>query len=131
MYTDIGRSEVEEKYVYCTEDRYVIDPEEAVNLVDENTIGICTILGTTYTGEYEDTKAINDLLEERQIDCYIHGIWSLRLSAACLLLTCLLSRCGFWRLCCSFCQSGPCLGLPPSSCCQHQRIGAQVRPCEL
>ncbi|TKA72413.1 hypothetical protein B0A49_02428 [Cryomyces minteri] len=30
--------EVEEKYVYCTKDRYVIDPEEAVNLVDENTI---------------------------------------------------------------------------------------------
>lgn len=31
--------DVEEKYVYCTNDRYVIDPEEAVNLVDENTIG--------------------------------------------------------------------------------------------
>ena len=34
--------EVEEKYVYCTESRYVIDPEEAVNLVDENTIGKVT-----------------------------------------------------------------------------------------
>jgi hypothetical protein len=30
--------EVEEKYVYCTEERYVIDPEEAVKLVDENTV---------------------------------------------------------------------------------------------
>ena len=50
----------------------MIDPEEAVNLVDENTIGICTILGTTYTGEYEDTKKINDLLIERGIDCPIH-----------------------------------------------------------
>ncbi|KAA8572315.1 hypothetical protein EYC84_002940 [Monilinia fructicola] len=49
--------EIEENYVYCTEDRYVLDPEEAVNLVDENTIGICLILGTTYTGEYEDVKA--------------------------------------------------------------------------
>jgi glutamate decarboxylase len=48
--------EVEEKYVYCTEDRYVIDPEEAVSLVDENTIGICAIFGSTYTGEYEDVK---------------------------------------------------------------------------
>ncbi|KAK5257462.1 hypothetical protein LTR16_000574 [Cryomyces antarcticus] len=66
--------EVEEKYVYCTKDRYVIDPEEAVNLVDENTIGICSILGTTYTGEYEDTKKINDLLVERNIDCPIHGV---------------------------------------------------------
>ena len=44
--------DVEEKYVYCTPDRYVIDPKEAVDLVDENTIGICAILGTTYTGEY-------------------------------------------------------------------------------
>lgn len=40
--------EIEEKLVYCTPDRYVIDPEETVNLVDENTIGICAILGTTY-----------------------------------------------------------------------------------
>jgi glutamate decarboxylase len=64
--------DVEEKYVYCTPDRYVIDPEEAVNLIDENTIGICSILGTTFTGEYEDTKKINDLLVERNIDCPIH-----------------------------------------------------------
>lgn len=64
--------EVEERYVFCTEDRYVIDPEEAVNLVDENTIGICAIIGTTYTGEYEDVKAINDLLVEKNIDCPIH-----------------------------------------------------------
>lgn len=64
--------EVEERYVYCTEERYVIDPKEAVDLIDENTIGICAILGTTYTGDYEDIKAINDLLVERNIDCPIH-----------------------------------------------------------
>lgn len=64
--------EVEERYSYCTESRYVIDPEEAVNLVDENTIGICAIIGTTYTGEYEDVKAINDLLVQKNIDCPIH-----------------------------------------------------------
>lgn len=64
--------DVEEKYSFCTNDRFVIDPEEAVNLIDENTIGICSILGTTYTGEYEDTKKINDLLIERDIDCPIH-----------------------------------------------------------
>ena len=65
--------DVEEKYVYCTEDRYVIDPQQAIGLIDENTIGICAILGTTYTGEYEDVKAINDLLVEKDIDCPIHG----------------------------------------------------------
>ncbi|KKK26074.1 hypothetical protein ARAM_005918 [Aspergillus rambellii] len=64
--------DVEEKYVYCTEDRYVIDPVQAVDLVDENTIGICAILGTTYTGHYEDVKAINDRLVMRKIDCPIH-----------------------------------------------------------
>lgn len=64
--------DVEEKYVYCTDDRYVIDPKEAVDLVDENTIGICVILGTTYTGEYEDAKSINDLLVEKGLDVPIH-----------------------------------------------------------
>lgn len=64
--------EVEEKLVYCTEDRYVIDPKETVDLVDENTIGICCIMGTTYTGEYEDVKAVNDLLNERGLDTPIH-----------------------------------------------------------
>ncbi|KAH8661065.1 pyridoxal phosphate-dependent transferase [Ilyonectria robusta] len=64
--------EIEEKLVYCTSDRYILDPDEAVNLCDENTIGICAILGTTYTGEYEDIKAINDLLVERNIDVSIH-----------------------------------------------------------
>lgn len=64
--------DVEEKYVYCTESRYVIDPKEAVDLIDENTIGICAILGTTYTGQYEDVKGLNDLLVERKIDCPVH-----------------------------------------------------------
>jgi glutamate decarboxylase len=64
--------EVEEKLVYCTPDRYVIDPEETVGLCDENTIGICAILGTTYTGEYEDVKAVNDILVQRNMDVPIH-----------------------------------------------------------
>lgn len=64
--------DVEEKYVYCTDERYVIDPKEAVDLIDENTIGICVILGTTYTGEYEDAKSINDLLVKKGLDVPIH-----------------------------------------------------------
>lgn len=64
--------DIEERYVYCTEERYVIDPQQAVDLVDENTIGICAIMGTTYTGEYEDVKGINDLLIERGLDTPIH-----------------------------------------------------------
>jgi len=64
--------EVEERFSFCTPDRYVIDPKEAVDLCDENTIGICAILGTTYTGEYEDIKSINDILVERNLDIPIH-----------------------------------------------------------
>ncbi|KAI5295591.1 hypothetical protein KEM52_000894 [Ascosphaera acerosa] len=64
--------DIEERYVYCTSERFVIDPEEAVSLIDENTIGIAAIMGTTYTGQYEDVKAINDLLVEKGIDCPIH-----------------------------------------------------------
>ncbi|BCS21181.1 glutamate decarboxylase [Aspergillus puulaauensis] len=64
--------DVEERYVYCTPERFVIDPAQAVGLVDENTIGICAILGTTYTGHYEDVKGINDLLVKKAIDCPIH-----------------------------------------------------------
>lgn len=64
--------EIEEKLVYCTPDRFVIDPKAVVDLIDENTIGICCIMGTTYTGEYEDVKAVNDLLVERNLDTPIH-----------------------------------------------------------
>jgi glutamate decarboxylase len=64
--------EIEEKLVLCTSTRYVIDPVEAVELVDENTIGICAILGTTYTGQYEDVKGINDILVQKGLDTPIH-----------------------------------------------------------
>jgi len=64
--------EVEEKYVYCTEERFVMDPKECVDLIDENTIGICAILGSTFNGEYEDVKTINDLLVEKGLDTPIH-----------------------------------------------------------
>ncbi|KAJ3495571.1 hypothetical protein NLG97_g3295 [Lecanicillium saksenae] len=64
--------EVEERFVNCTRTRFVIDPEEAVAQVDENTIGIVAILGTTYTGAYEDVKGINDLLIKKNIDIGIH-----------------------------------------------------------
>ncbi|CAG8545840.1 17971_t:CDS:10 [Cetraspora pellucida] len=54
--------EIEEKFVYLTEDTYILHPEKAVELVDENTIGVCVLLGSTYTGHYEDVKSVNDLL---------------------------------------------------------------------
>lgn len=52
--------EVEEKYVYCAEDRYVIDPEQAVALVDENTV--CEPL-------------INSWTKLKRLDWYMHHYW--------------------------------------------------------
>ncbi|KAI5056275.1 hypothetical protein GOP47_0028093 [Adiantum capillus-veneris] len=54
--------EVELKEVKLREGYYVMDPVEAVTLVDENTILVCAILGSTYNGEFEDVKLLNDLL---------------------------------------------------------------------
>ncbi|MCO5577507.1 hypothetical protein L7F22_031338 [Adiantum nelumboides] len=57
--------EVELKDVKLHQDYYVMDPEKAVELVDENTICVCAILGSTYNGEFEDVKRLNELLEEQ------------------------------------------------------------------
>lgn len=54
--------EVELKEVKLREGQYVMDPVKAVELVDENTILVCAILGSTYNGEFEDVKLLNDLL---------------------------------------------------------------------
>jgi len=67
---------VEERYWYCSPKKYVIDPKEAVDLVDENTILVVAILGTTYTGQYEDVETLNDELTKKNTetgwDVHIH-----------------------------------------------------------
>jgi glutamate decarboxylase len=45
--------DVEPRYVPLTPTRFIIGVDEAMALVDENTIGVVGILGSTYTGEYE------------------------------------------------------------------------------
>ncbi|KAI0496009.1 hypothetical protein KFK09_022316 [Dendrobium nobile] len=57
--------EVELKEVKLREEFYVMDPEKAVEMVDENTICVAAILGSTLTGEFEDVKLLNDLLAEK------------------------------------------------------------------
>ncbi|VAH86042.1 unnamed protein product [Triticum turgidum subsp. durum] len=57
--------EVELKEVKLTEGYYVMDPLKAVEMVDENTICVAAILGSTLTGEYEDVKLLNSLLVEK------------------------------------------------------------------
>ncbi|KAJ8537101.1 hypothetical protein K7X08_035502 [Anisodus acutangulus] len=57
--------EVELKEVKLKEGYYVMDPAKAVEMVDENTICITTILGSTLTGEFEDVKLLNELLTKK------------------------------------------------------------------
>ena len=56
---------MEIKEVKLREGHYVIDPVKAVEMVDENTICVATILGSTYNGEFEDVKFLNALLLEK------------------------------------------------------------------
>ncbi|KAG8373522.1 hypothetical protein BUALT_Bualt11G0032900 [Buddleja alternifolia] len=57
--------EVELKEVKLRDGYYVMDPEKAVEMVDENTICVAAILGSTLNGEFEDVKRLNDLLIEK------------------------------------------------------------------
>lgn len=46
------------------ESNYRLDPKKAMEYVDENTVGVYVILGSTYTGHYEPVKEMADLLDE-------------------------------------------------------------------
>jgi len=57
--------EVELKEVKLRDDYFVMDPHKAVDMVDENTICVAAILGSTLNGEFEDVKLLNDLLTQK------------------------------------------------------------------
>ncbi len=46
------------------ENGYRVDMKDLVELCDENTIGVLGILGTTYTGEYQDIEKLDRLMAE-------------------------------------------------------------------
>ncbi|KAH8818722.1 glutamate decarboxylase [Flagelloscypha sp. PMI_526] len=56
--------------------KYVMKPEDAIPFIDENTIGVIVIFGSTYTGEFEDVEKMSTLLDELQertgLDVPIH-----------------------------------------------------------
>ncbi|KAI4340326.1 hypothetical protein MLD38_025176 [Melastoma candidum] len=60
--------EVELKEVKLSQGYYVMDPVKAVEMVDENTICVAAILGSTLTGEFEDVKLLNELLEKKNAE---------------------------------------------------------------
>jgi len=44
--------------------RYCMSPKRAMQYIDENTIGVMVILGSTYTGVFENVQEMSDLLDE-------------------------------------------------------------------
>ncbi|HET6668476.1 MAG TPA: glutamate decarboxylase [Intrasporangium sp.] len=68
--------DVEPRIVPLQPGKYTIGPEDVEPLVDENTIGVAAVLGTTFTGHKDDVVGINDLLLElrsrRGLDVPLH-----------------------------------------------------------
>ncbi len=68
--------DVEPRIVPLQKDKYVIGPEDVEPHIDENTIGVAAVLGTTFTGHADDIAGINDLLleikGERGLDVPLH-----------------------------------------------------------
>jgi glutamate decarboxylase len=57
-------------------DKYVIGPEDVEPRIDENTIGVAAVLGTTFTGHADDIRGINAMLvrirDEQGLDVPLH-----------------------------------------------------------
>lgn len=68
--------DVEPRVVPLQPGKYTIGPEDVEPHVDENTIGVAAVLGTTFTGHRDDIVGINDLLvrirSERGLDVPLH-----------------------------------------------------------
>jgi glutamate decarboxylase len=68
--------DVEPRIVPLQPDKYTIGPEDIEPHVDENTIGVAAVLGTTFTGHADDIAGINDYLvklkRERGLDVPMH-----------------------------------------------------------
>jgi glutamate decarboxylase len=69
--------EVEARILPVSEkSNYRLDPELVKQNIDENTIGIFVILGSTYTGHYEPVEEISNILDEYEaktgVDIPIH-----------------------------------------------------------
>ncbi|MGL4655520.1 MAG: glutamate decarboxylase, partial [Sarcina sp.] len=56
--------DIELRTVPMDKEAMCLDPKKVLDYVDEYTIGIVGILGLTYTGKFDDIKALNDVVEE-------------------------------------------------------------------
>ncbi len=60
--------DVEPRIVPLQEHKYTIGPADVEPHVDENTIGVAAVLGTTFTGHRDDIVGINDMLVDLRSD---------------------------------------------------------------
>ena len=58
--------DVEPRIVPLQPDKYTIGPEDVEPHLDENTIGVAAVVGTTFTGHADDVVGINKLLLEKK-----------------------------------------------------------------
>jgi glutamate decarboxylase len=68
--------DVEPRIIPLAEGKYTIGPDDVAPHVDENTIGVAAVLGTTFTGHMDDIVGINQLLvdlrDHQGLDIPIH-----------------------------------------------------------
>jgi len=68
--------DVEMRMIPLKKDNFVLSVEEVEKQIDENTIAVGAILGTTYTGQSDPIQEINDLLikikKEKGLDIPLH-----------------------------------------------------------
>ncbi len=60
--------DVEPRIIPLAEDKYTIGPDDVAPHLDENTIGVVGVLGTTFTGHMDDIVGINQLLLDLKAD---------------------------------------------------------------
>jgi hypothetical protein len=85
--------DVEMRAVPVREDHLVMDPMDVPQHVDENTIGVVSIAGSTYNGQLEDVKAIDGVVGDPDVLQLTH----------CLCISCvahMLPRSMLWYLMC-------------------------------
>ena len=106
--------DVEPRIVPLSEHKYTIGPEDVEPHVDENTIGVAAVLGTTFTGHTDDIRGIDKLLTGLERDQGLRGPPPRRCGERWLRLAVPLPRIR--------------VGLPARVGSLDQRVRAQVRP---
>jgi len=68
--------DVEPRQIPLGPGKYTVDPEQMESEIDENTIGVVAVLGTTFTGQAGDVAGIDEMLrsirKQRELDVPIH-----------------------------------------------------------